>query len=230
MSNGINFTDFYKFIGSFGENWKNAFDLDKDSIITEYEFYKVVKDKWNGEQTPSADIVDRFFNSFDLNQANENIAGTNRSNMYALDSNEQAALSQSVESYVKLAEVMKNVKNDAFAKALTGDAKTKYLNAIERALTNAIENNQASTLEDLQAVYEDTMVDAFLEAFCKYSDVDFESVREMAANGATPAEIISAANGVYDDYKEASETEFTEMSREKKEKDFKRELQNHKKD
>ena len=102
MSNQVNNQRFYMFLSSFETNggWVSHADQDGDNYIMQCEFYDFVKKNWDGENTPSPDLINKFWNNLDSNKDTGKIKGTTLRNLNALDKKEMEKLQKNLASYV----------------------------------------------------------------------------------------------------------------------------------
>ena len=80
-------TQMYQFLAQFNNgnsSWVDAADNGEfgkqDGIVLSKEFQGFVKENWNnwnGLETPSDDIIKKFFNTLDTNKSKKTIAGDN---------------------------------------------------------------------------------------------------------------------------------------------------------
>ena len=90
MSNQVNNQRFYMFLSSFETKggWVSHADQDGDNYIMQCEFYDFVTKNWDGENTPSPDLINKFWNNLDTNKDTGKIKGTTLRNLNALDKKE----------------------------------------------------------------------------------------------------------------------------------------------
>lgn len=105
---------FYQFLAQFnkgGETWVDVADSygKEDGVVLKCEFQEFMKAKWNGEESLSNDLINKFWKEIDTKTSGKFKSGTTEFyNLNALDSNEIGTVTQQLEVYIEFENFIKN--------------------------------------------------------------------------------------------------------------------------
>lgn len=160
MSNDINTSKFYQFLANYkksGENIADTIDSssygNSDGTLTKGEFRAFVNNEyngWNGESKTESelnDLVNKFWRSIDKNTSSSKIGGTNIKNLNALDKNEEAAMEQKLELYVRFNQYTSKIKAPSVLTTMASAWKKAVIEELTPILEEFAKNGGSGDLE-----------------------------------------------------------------------------------
>lgn len=171
----VNLTSFYKFLSGY-DNWKETCDTDfgnKDGVVIKKEFKDFAKAEWNGEETLTDDLINKFWAKIDTQTSGkiQNDNGKKLSDGNALNDRELKNLDDRLEAYQELdtfldENVLKSVPN------FLGSYSSKWKNDITVELSKVVEKYIAGggNLNDMLA---DAMPAIYNKTTAEYAAVAY---------------------------------------------------------
>lgn len=183
-------TQMYQFLAQFNNgnsSWVDAADNGEfgkqDGIVLSKEFQGFVKENWNnwnGLETPSDDIIKKFFNTLDTNKSKKTIAGDNAygyNNYNALSAVEQEDMTYKLTAYAALADYVKaNVETPEFLSSTASQWLADINNKLGEITAAWIKNNPESTdMASLEAELSAKLQSVLSEVTAEYAAVEYQN-------------------------------------------------------
>lgn len=237
MSNDINTSKFYQFLANYkksGENIADTIDAssygNSDGTLTKGEFRAFVNNEyngWNGESKTESelnDLVNKFWRSIDKNTSSSKIKGTNLKNLNALDKNEEAAMEQKLELYVRFNQYTSKIKAPSVLTTMASAWKKAVIEELTPILEEFAKNGGSGDLEAAldakfaeisnkqtaifcAAEYQNKLSSSLLKDYPDYKIADDSTLAQLIENyvstlngDATPESIMEDMKKIVDAY------------------------------